>query len=170
MKKWGAVFLLLTLMGCERLPLNPDMAEPSGPTVTIRHETTEYITATPEVEGLAANKVNILTFSVHVDNEHLHSIEFIGVAMLNGPPTFCQHAIHYRTDSLTAMPKGMNVDFEQFNDLQPGETYRFKRALLPTNEYAPFEADQGRVEWIAITEIWGYDEEGTAHRLNPLSE
>jgi len=168
MKKWGALIMIPLIMGCERFPSNPETTLLQGPSFTIKHETTEYIEVDSGMEGLAADKVNILTFSVEIMNENLSFIEFLGVAMLNGPPEYGQHAIHFRTDSLNTLAADLGVHFEQLTELKTDTTYMFKRPFYPTNEYAPFEANRGRVERVTISEIRAYDESGHIYRLDPI--
>lgn len=169
MKRWGVLLLLFIVSACERFPSNPADISGITPTVSIAYEGTEYVTAAPSVDGLVADKVNILTFSLKAENCTLSAIEFFGSVQLSGPPDSVDHAIHFRSDALLESAGSLTIPFEEIQRINEGMVYTFKRPVFPTNEYAPFENGQGSVRSVSISEIWAHDTAGVTYRL-PLDE
>lgn len=168
MKVPAVVFIVLACMvgsACEHFPLNPSREPLPEKTASIEHVRTEYVSAQAPSEGIAADKVNVLYFDIRVDNFKPVAVEFYGRAILEGPPGTNEHSIHFRTDSITLTPVATPYDFNILNSIDPGVTYSLLRAKFPTNEYAPFEGNQGKVTLLTITEAWAFDEDGNSHSL-----
>ena len=155
----------LTLVACEHFPLNPSKEPLPSKVATIGHVLTEYVSAQAPIDGIAADKVNVLYFNLRVDNFKPVAVEFYGRAILEGPPGNNEHSIHFRTDTINLTPVESPYHFNILNSIDPGVTYSLLRAKFPTNEYAPFEGDQGKVTLLTITEAWAFDEGGNSHSL-----
>ncbi|MCK5148862.1 hypothetical protein KAR48_19060 [bacterium] len=165
MRKLTFILLALVVMGCERFPTNVGDLESDEPLLSIDHLSTEYMTTATDMEGIISDKINILTFRVMAENCKLSVVEFIGTVTLNGPPGSAEQAIRFRTDKLYTVISGLEIPLEEITEILQGQEYIFKRPVFPTNEYSPFENEQGMVKTVNITEIWAYDTTGTSHRL-----
>jgi len=164
--KYVTVFcVVLAFVACEHFPLNPSKEPLPEKVASIEHVGTEYVPAQSPMDGIAADKVNVLSFNLRVDNFKPVAVEFYGRAILEGPPASEEHSIHFRTDSLTLLPIATNYEFNILNTINPGVTYSLLRAKFPTNEYAPFEGEQGKVKLLTITEAWAFDEDGNSYSL-----
>ena len=168
MKKLILVSVGLLIIACEQFPSNPSKLDLSE-RVYIEHRDTEYVPAETTIEGIAATKVNVLSFEIRTENIESTALEFYGRAMLDGPPGYQEHSIHFRTDSLFLSVEGMEYTFNKLVSLEPGSTYTIVRPKFPTNEYAPFEGTQGMVREITITQVWAYDQDGEKHSIRVAS-
>ena len=147
------------VLSCGRFPSNP--AEPeSVKTVFIEHRGTEYVPASSSVEGIAATKVNVLSFDIRAENFVPKTLEFYGVVILDGPPEYREHSLYFLTDTVFVHPEGTGYTFNTLDRIEQGKSYTLIRPKFPTNEYSPFEDTQGMVTELAITEVWAADESG----------
>jgi hypothetical protein len=160
--RYGYVVLLslLVVVACEKFPVNPPKMEAPQPAVYIRHVGTDYVPAEVQVEGIIANKVNVLSFEIRIENFTAKSLEFYGIALLEGPPEWQEHAIHFRTDIVSLDLEDIGYTFSVFEAIQSGAIYTLNRAKFPTNEYSPFDGTQGKILSLSLTEAWSYDESG----------
>ena len=165
MKVAVVLCVALAFVACENFPLNPSIEPLSEKTASIEHVRTEYVPAQAPIDGIAADKVNVLYFNLRVDNFKPVAVEFYGRAILEGPPVSEEHSIHFRTDKLTLEPVATDYEFNILSTIDPGVTYSLLRAKFPTNEYAPFEGEQGKVKMLTITEAWAFDEDGNSYSL-----
>ena len=155
-----AVPVILILIGCETFPENPSKTpEPKG-VVSIEHTATEYVPATHPVVGVNANKTNVLFFNISVANIEVHSVEFMGRAMVESGEGLKEHAIHFRTDEVVVNPKETGYTFNTLDCLEPSMKYTVVRSKFPTNDYAPFEGDMGKIKEVFITDVWAYNDQG----------
>jgi hypothetical protein len=165
--KIGTFILLLAvfIVACERYPANPPKVEEPVKTAYIHHVGTDYVPADTTVHGIMADKVNILLFEIKVDNFIAKSLEFYGKAVLEGPPEYHEHAIHFHTDDIVMDPGDVGYTLNTLDFIQSGPWYPLVRAKFPTNEYSPFEGTQGKVIEVSINEVWAYDEFGQKYSV-----
>ena len=154
------ILIVLVAASCEQFPVNPIDGSQEPEMVLIEHFETDYVPAESSVEGIAATKVNVLSFHLKAENFNPKAIEVYGRAILEGSPGNQEHSIHFRTDSLWLNLSETGYEFNTLSTIQQGATYTLIRAKFPTNEYAPFEGLQGMVKELTITEVWAYDESG----------
>ncbi|HHS13624.1 MAG TPA: hypothetical protein ENN03_07615 [bacterium] len=152
-------FILLIVLGCETFPDNPK-GEPIEKRVDCTHVQTEYVPAKPSIEGLDATKVNLLTFQFRTQSVSTRALEFHALVVLNGPPNTREHAVIFRTDEILIAPDGNDIELPVFSWIEAGETYLLVRPKFPTNEYVPFDGDQGRVVQVSLTAVYALDERG----------
>jgi hypothetical protein len=160
MKRAFLVLLFFLVLTCDRFPSNPPETPQNSKVVFVEHFSTDYVPASPPVEGLLATKVNVMFFEMRVENFKPKAIEFYGWALIDGPPEYQKRAIHFRTDSLVLNPEETGYTFNAMEWIEPGSSYVFIRPKFPTNEYSPFEGTQGMVKEVTITEVWAFDENG----------
>jgi len=157
--KTMAIFLVLFfLVGCEFFPSNPQDKVQNLETVYIEHCKTDYVSTEPPMDGVVATKVNVLTFQMRVKNFKPRALEFYGRAILDGPPESREHALCFRTDSVSLIPKDTGYIFNKLEEIDSESTYTLIRPKFPTNEYSPFCGTQGKVLKITITEVWAFNE------------
>ena len=150
-------FLPLVLMTCGKVPQNPTADQDGPKQVKIQQLETEYVPATPATDGILADKVNVIKLEFEAVNFSAKSLEFFGRAEFEGPPDDREHAIHFRTDTVDPLC-GEDIQFNVLQQVQRSSRYVLARPKFPTNEYAPFEGEQGKITRWIITEAWGYDE------------
>jgi hypothetical protein len=159
--KYGIIiFISVLIVACDRFPANPSKIEPPEKTVFIEYTGTDYVSAESPVEGIIADKVNILSFEIRIENFVAKSLEFYGKAVLEGPPEYGEHSIHFSTDEVSLNPEDTGYSFNTLEFIQSGPVYTVVRAKFPTNEYSPFSGTQGKVIQVEIIEAWAYDENG----------
>lgn len=157
MKKIIPILLAVVFLVCAKLPNDPaKLIKPW--TIFIEHLGTEYVEADLTVDGLISTKVNVLTFGIRSENFNPKALEFYGRAVLYGPPENREHAIHFRTDTITMEPTVTGFTFNTQEWISPGIDYTFNRAKFPTNEYSPFQGLQGKVKEVTITDAWALNE------------
>ncbi len=169
MKSLFVVFTALVLLGCEQYPTNPSKEEANEPAIQIMHKVTDYVDATSTVDGVAANKTNVMIFEFEIDNFEATAIEILGTVVLEGNDEK-EHAIRFWTDQILVQPEGTQYEFNTIDDLLPESTYTMIRSKFPPNEYAPFEGDMGKVKSLKFCEVWAYDELGDKESIQILSE
>lgn len=143
--------------GCSDFPTNPAKEPPPEPEVVIRHVQTEYIVVTETGSDLITNKINVLTFEILPQNIECKALEFCGRATLCGPPVEQEHVIHFRTDQAMDQNEGMTIHPNIVERIQSGSPITLFRIKYPTNEYAPFEGDQGKIQRLEIEDVWSID-------------
>lgn len=155
------VFLsVILLISCGQYPSNPSKTlSPESKIVFLEHLSTDYVLANSPVEGIAATKVNVLSFSIRAENFMPKVLEFFGTALLDGPPESREHSIYFQTDTVFVNPEGTGYTFNTLKGLETGKTYTLVRPKFPTNEYSPFDSTQGMVTELTITEVWAIDGE-----------
>ena len=159
--KYGIIiFIAVLIVACDKFPANPSKIEPPEKTVFIEYTGTDYVSAESQVEGIIANKVNVLSFEIRIENFVTKSLEFYGKAILEGPPEYGEHSIHFSTDEVALNPEDTGYSFNTLEFIQSGPVYTVVRAKFPTNEYSPFSGTQGKVIQVEIIEVWAYDENG----------
>ena len=159
MKHITVILLTAFIVGCSSSPSGPDISDEQM-NVAIEHLSTDYVDTEPPAPGMVATKVNILAFQIRAENFQPTAIEVYGRALIEGPPWNREHALYFRTDSLTMDYQINGYSFNTAQPIVPGSTYTFVRPKFPTNEYSPFEGVQGKVDSITITEIWAIDAQG----------
>jgi len=159
--RYVTVFLsAILLISCGQYPSNPSKTLTSeSKVVCIEHLNTDYVLANSSVDGIAATKVNVLSFSIRAENFMPKALEFFGTALIEGPPESREHSIYFQTDTVFVNPEGTGYTFNTMEWLEPGKTYTLVRPKFPTNEYSPFEGTQGMVTELTITEVWAIDGE-----------
>ena len=165
MKTIRFFLLALLLVGCSSYPTNSIMLETPAKQVFVEHLGTDYVPVNSSVEGLLATKVNVLSFSVRVANFQPVALEFYGRLKMEGSPEIQEHSIRFRTDIVDFIPEETGFNFNTMNSLEPETQYTFLRPKFPTNEYAPFQGDQGKVLQVTITEVWAFDEDGDSYTV-----
>jgi hypothetical protein len=165
MRKMVLVSLLIAMTACERFPTNPSKTPPSPEIVFVEHAGTDYVPANPPLEGIVATKVNILTFNVRAENFQPKALEFCIKAEVEGPPDAKDHMILFRTDQVTFSPDETGYTFDTLEQIHPDTIYTLYRPKYPTNEYSPFDGDQGKILSIQIIEVWAIDEEGAKYSV-----
>ena len=154
-----SIFLLVILItACENFPTNPLKDGEDVITVNIEHINTAYVETETPVEGIASDKVNILSFQFKVENFNPKAIEFFGIVVFDGPPEQEEHALHFRTDTLSYDLDIVGYEFNTLNCIESEAIYTLNRPKYPTNNYSPFEGDQGKIIEITFTEIWAIDQ------------
>ena len=159
----------LFLMFCEQYPLNPEPAVTELFNLNIKHTNTFYIETSTPIEGLLAERVNVLEFQLTVENFNPMYIEFFGQAVLGGPPDSKQHAFFFRTDTSHHPLCQTEYHVQALMNIIPDSVYTFYRMIIPTNEYAPFANSQGMVENIRITNTYAVDNRGVRKAV-PITE
>lgn len=165
----NSLFVLLfsvCFIFCEKFPSNPTYEEPDPNGVSIKHIEINYVSADPPADGMIATKVNIISFRFAIRNLKVKALEFYGKAVLDGPPDDRVYAIHFRTDSLGLKPEDTEYQFNVLEEIEPESTYVIVRPQYPTNEYAPFVDDRGRIKSIKIYDVWAHREDGTTVSLS----
>jgi hypothetical protein len=155
-----AFLLALLIVGCNSFPTNTIDHEFPVKQVYLEHLSTDYVPIQDCVEGLLATKVNVLSFSVRVKNFQPVALEFYGRLKMEGSPEAQEHSIRFRTDTVDLVPEAAGFTFNTLMALKPETQYTLLRPKFPTNEYAPFQGDQGKVIKVTITEAWAFDESG----------
>lgn len=166
MRKVATIFIFFIFISCDKYPSNPPHNSAPEELVFIEHVSTEYVSSEPPSDMLTATKVNVLSFNIRAEHFTPSSIEIYGRALMEGPPDSREHSIHFRSDSLVFNPVGTGYTFNTLQTVQSGSTYTLVRPKYPTNEYSPFQGNQGMVEELSITEIWAYDETGEKFSVN----
>lgn len=146
--------------GCADYPVNPPKDPPPEPRVVIRHVQTEYVAVSETKSSLITTKINILTFEITPENLTCKALEFCGRAILYGPPSLQEHVIHFRTDQTVPATGEIEVQPNVVSQIQSGSVITLFRIKHPTNEYAPFEGDQGKIQSLEILNAWRVDEHG----------
>ncbi|MBN1782708.1 hypothetical protein JW948_16345 [bacterium] len=149
--------LILVFSQCERFPSNPSLGNSGSPWVEIRHVATEYTANPVTVNGLAADKVNLLTFEILANDFETRALEVFGRVILEGPPYEREHRLHFRTDVLLQKE---SESCQCLDYIQPELPYQIVRAQFPTNEYSPFMGSQGKVKEVIITDAVAIDANG----------
>ena len=154
-----SLLIVFVISQCSSFPSNPDNGSSVEKWVEIKHVQTEYITTETSVSGLAADKVNLLSFEIQANNFDAAALEVYGRLILEGPPYDREHNLHFRTDKLlqTEAVSGICVQ-----EIQSDLPYLLVRSKFPTNEYSPFSGDQGKVMQIIVTNVIAYDANGTS--------
>ena len=155
---------------CSEYPNNPSKNPEPVPAVSIHHVQTDYVPTEPPTDGLLATKVNILILQLRAEAFTPKAIEFYGRATLVGPPDSHIHSIHLRTDSLSLVPNIEGYSFNTLDNIEPGSTYVIVRPKFPTNSYAPFAENQGKIDTIEFTEVWAWNADGQKISVQLLKE
>ncbi len=152
--------LIFIISSCEKFPSNPDKNDNQARWVDVQHVGTEYITTETAVDGLAAKKVNLLSFQIEANHFEASAIEVFGRVILEGPPFEREHNLHFRTDKLLQVEDdGSEICL---HEIRPESPVNLVRSKFPTNEYSPFIGNQGKVIDVIITNVIAYDSEGKA--------
>jgi len=154
-----SVLLLVLIASCEKFPSNPEKDGVGSGWVQIQHVDTDYITTQTTLSGLAAKKVNLLTFEIQANHFDAQALEVFGRVILEGPPYEREHNLHFRTDQLLQQEDGSGDCYDNIHAELP---YQLVRSKFPTNEYSPFIGDQGKVKQVIITNVIAYDSHGNA--------
>lgn len=162
--------LALLLVGCNSFPTNTVDLEIPVNQVHLEHLSTDYVPVDACVDGLLATKVNVLSFSVRVKNFQPVALEFYGRLRMEGSPEDQEHSIRFRTDIVDFIPAETGFTFNTLNTLKPEKQYTLLRPKFPTNEYAPFVGDQGKVKEVTITEVWAFNESGDSYTVELLPQ
>ncbi len=160
MKYFLYVLVVLFIIGCEQYPSNPIQKTDPEPTVQIIHKSTDYVDASCEIPGIAANKANILFFELKLIHFEATAIEVLGTVTLEGIDEKKEHTIHFYTDQLIVVPQGTAYEFNTIDRLEPESTYTLVRSKFPPNEYSPFKNNRGRIKSLTFCEVWAYDAYG----------
>ncbi len=156
MKRGLIVVLMVLIAGCSNYPSNPPKDSLLPKQVFIEHIGTDYVPATPPFSGLEATKVNVVKFKITVYNFQPEALEFYGIAHMQGPPDGLEHVIYFRTDDLTYELNDIGYEFEKLGCIEPDSTYIFMRPKFPTNDYLPFDGEQGKIIDVNIIDVWAY--------------
>ena len=151
--------IMFIISQCSSFPSNPDDGSSVEKWVEIKHIQTEYINTETSVSGLAADKVNLLSFEIQANNFDAAALEVYGRVILEGPPYDREHNLHFRTDKLLQTEA---VTSTCIQNIQSDLPYLLVRSKYPTNEYSPFSGDQGKVMEVIVTNVIAYDGNGTA--------
>lgn len=162
----GMFFVFVALFAglytaCDHYPGNPVEAQVTEELVFIEHLATEYLPAVHQIDGLEADKANVLTFAVMVENADAWAIEVQGKVIIGGPPYQKEHAFTFRTDSLLFDLVECSVQQEVIGRIDDGQQYVFSRTILPPNEYYPFEGEQGKVDSIVLNNVYSIGSDGS---------
>lgn len=142
---------------CAQYPANPSKEPAPEKRVVVRHIRTDYISVTDRESQLITNKVNLLTFQITPEHFNCKALEFCGRATLCGPPSLQTHVLHFRTDRAIDKTEGIDTPPNIIDTIQSGSTITLFRIKYPTNEYAPFEGDQGKIVSLEILDAWAVD-------------
>ena len=153
----GSLMVSVLLSSCGSFPSNPSNQTPMGTSVSISHMETDYLPTESPADGLASKKVNLLTFEITVDSMEIQSLEVFGRVLLEGPPESKEHILHFRTDQIQQVSA---MQLNNIDELRPGQIYQLVRPHFPTNEYSPYQGNQGRVAKVTIQEIRAYNTSG----------
>lgn len=158
----SAFFILLTVfaVSCGKFPANPDYNSSKEETVFIAHQSTDYVAIDPPFEGSVATKVNVLSFTLKVENCRPVAVEFCGRVVMEGDTEDQEHSLQFRTDTVEMDAPVMGYIFNTLERIDPGLNYTLIRPKLPTNEFSPFVGNQGRVKSLTINEAWVIDGDG----------
>ena len=148
--------LLVLVVACERYPANPPKDLPEAPAVEIAHLHTEYVEVDTTINGIASDKVNVLSFYIKALNFTARSLELYGRAAMAGPPDSVEHVIHFKTDDLSYDLNGTGYEFNILDYVNSESSYILVRPKFPSNDYSPFEGIQGKIESLTITEAVSY--------------
>lgn len=154
------MLIVMLLVRCETFPDNPSTLSEEKSQVFIEHFETEYVPATHPVVGVNANKTNVLFFHITTANLEAHCVEFLGRAMVESEDGLKEHAVHFRTDEVMVTPEGTDYTYNTLDTIKSGTTYTVIRSKFPTNDYAPFEGDIGKIQQIEITDVRVYNYDG----------
>ena len=166
MKRSILILVSILFLSCSKLPFGPEALKRPW-AVIIEHSGTEYVEVDSSIQGLLSTKVNVLFFEITTKNFRPKALEFYGWATLHGPPENREHAVHFRTDSISMNPPVTGYAFHTQEWIEPGSTYTFQRLKFPTNEYSPFQGVQGMVKKVTITGVWAYNENGIRFSVVP---
>jgi hypothetical protein len=154
-----SLLIMFVISQCSSFPSNPNDSSSVEKWVEIKHVQTEYITTETSVSGLAADKVNLLSFEIQANNFDAAALEVYGRVILEGPPYGREHNLHFRTDKLLQTEAVTGVCIQTIQSDLP---YLLVRSKYPTNEYSPFSGDQGKVVEVELTNVIAYDADGNA--------
>jgi hypothetical protein len=166
MKKTLLLFLAIIFVACDTFPTNPPKTPPAQPLVSIEHASTDYVPVDPPGEGIVATMVNILTFEVKAENFQPKALEFYIKAGFEGPPDAQDHMILFRTDEVAYNPEETGYNFVTLDQIQSGTVYTLIRPKYPTNEYSPFQGDQGKILTVKIVEVWAISDIGEKYSVD----
>ena len=164
MRRMIPILLLVVMAACERFPTNPVNTPPSE-NVCIEHLSTDYVPAEPPLQGIVATKVNILTFNIMAENFQPKALEFYIKAEFEGPPDAQDHMILFRTDQVTFNPDETGYTFDTLEQMSTDTIYTLHRPKYPTNEYSPFDGDQGKILSVQVVEVWAMNQEGEKYSV-----
>ncbi|NQT27014.1 hypothetical protein HQ585_16785 [candidate division KSB1 bacterium] len=137
--------------------MNPPKEPAPEKQVVVRHLQTDYISVTNTESELITDKVNLLTFQITPENIDCKALEFCGRATLFGPPSQQEHVLHFRTDQAINNTEGIETKPNVIENIMSGSTITLFRIKYPTNEYSPFEGDQGKIQSLEILDAWIID-------------
>lgn len=160
MKAFVLLIIGLFVLGCEQYPSNPTQEHDAEPSIQITHRATDYVNATCDIPGIAADKTNIMLFEFEIENFEAVAMEVLGVVTLEGINEEKEHTIHFYTDQILIEPQGTEYEFNTIDNLIPESTYTLIRSKFPPNEYAPFKNDIGRIKTLKFCEVWAYNASG----------
>lgn len=160
MKAFVLVLFALCILGCEQYPSNPPLEQDADPFIQIVHKATDYVEATSNIPGIAADKTNILLFEFEIANFETVAMEVLGIVTLEGMDEKKEHTIHFYTDQILVEPQGTDYELNTLDKLVPESTYTLIRSKFPPNEYAPFKNDMGRIKTLKFCEVWAYNASG----------
>ena len=152
----GVVYCLTS---CAEYPVNPPKDPEPEKRVVVQHVETQYLPVTETGSGLITNKINLLTFRIIPEQIDCKALEFCGRTILCGPPVHEEHVLHFRTDQAINDTEDIDVQPNIIDHIQPDSAILLFRIKYPTNEYAPFEGDQGMVQSLDILDCWMIDED-----------
>jgi hypothetical protein len=95
-----SLLIMFVISQCSSFPSNPNDSSSVEKWVEIKHVQTEYITTETSVSGLAADKVNLLSFEIQANNFDAAALEVYGRVILEGPPYGREHNLHYSNHSV----------------------------------------------------------------------
>jgi hypothetical protein len=159
MKKWIVIGYAMTL-SCQRSPSALDESNHVDPTVAIENVNTEYVKAIQPTAVILADKANVLFLQIRLAHCSVRALEILGFATLEGPPDNHQQIVHIWTDSVDVKPLGVDLDLNTLPELRPDSTYMLVRTKFPTNDYFPFNGNQGKIKAIEWTQAWTCDQTG----------
>ncbi|MBN2417526.1 hypothetical protein JXO52_16940 [bacterium] len=166
----GVFFCFVLLLtgfdtACDHYPGNPAEPPVMEQRVIIEYLGTEYLPAVHEIDGLEADKANVLTFAVTVEHEEARALEVQGKVIIGGPPYQKEHAFTFRTDSLFMNLVDCQAEQTVIQWIDAGQQYVFSRTLLPPNEYYPFQGEQGKVDSIVLNTVYAIGSDGSRHSV-----
>jgi hypothetical protein len=158
--KWIAFLMVPFFSACVKFPSNPSKDAPPAMEVFVEFVEAKYIPLPQKVDGLVADKMNVLTFKFRTLNCETAALEFMGTAVLEGPPDGQEHNLSFRTDRLDVEASQNGLTWNVLRSVKADTPYTLARCKIPMNEYEPFNGDQGKVRKVTIHQVWAIDAAG----------
>jgi len=160
-----SIVFVIMFFGCDKYPSNPLENKNPEESISVTHLSTDYLDIEHHIEGLLASKASFVSFKLQVHNLETMALEVQGNVMIGGPPYQHEYGFTFRTDSVFIHLGNCQIEQKLISSIKDGTSYTFNRAILPPNEFSPYEGNQGKVDSITLKNIWCIQADGTRKKV-----